>query len=210
MSLLPICELAATGVAMTISKSATTELSSIISILVVNQPRCGIVLSEANQFTLLNSSGCDESISAAELCGLQRISFRCQIMYLAGNQVFAAELCCPQWIRCSLLNFVFCSESGVRCRIMLSAVNQVFAAKFVLSVVNQLFVAELCIASGIRCSPPNCVVLSESSFRCWICVVRSKSGVRCQICVFRSESGVRCRVVYFAANQVFTVDLCCP
>jgi hypothetical protein len=146
MSLLPICELAATRVALTISKSPTTELSSIISMLVVNQPHCWIVLSEANQFSLSNSSGCDESISAAELCGLQRTSFRCWIVYSAGNLVFAVELCCPQRIRCSLPNFVFCSESGVRCQIMLSAVNQVFTAKFVLSVVNQLLVAELFIA----------------------------------------------------------------
>jgi len=157
-----------------------------------------IVWPTANQFSLPN-------------CAFSRESgFRCRIVYFAANQVFSAEfycpqrirflllnLCCPQQIRCSLPNGVFCSESGVCCRIVLSAVNQVFAAEFVLSAGNQVLAAELCIMQQIRCSLPNCVVRSESS-------------VRCQICVVRSESVVRYWIVYCVGNQVFSAELCCP
>ena len=44
-------------------------------------------------------------------------------MYFTANQVFAAELCCPQGIRCSLPNNVFRSESGFAVEVMLSAAN---------------------------------------------------------------------------------------
>lgn len=35
----------------------------------------------------------------------------------AANHVFDAELCYPQGIKCSVLNCVLRSESGVRCQI---------------------------------------------------------------------------------------------
>jgi hypothetical protein len=93
--------------------------------------------------------------------------FAAESVWSAANQVFAAELCCPWWIRCSLSNYVVRSESGVRCwivlsvvkqvfyQIMLSAMNQVFAAEFVLSTANQVFTTELCIPQRFRCSLPN-------------------------------------------------------
>jgi hypothetical protein len=93
--------------------------------------------------------------------------FATEFVWSAANQVFAAELCCPRWIRCSLSNCVVRNESGVRCRIvlsvvkqvsyqiMLSAMNQVFAAEFVLSTTNQVFTIELCIPQRIRCSLSN-------------------------------------------------------
>jgi hypothetical protein len=68
--------------------------------------------------------------------------FAAEFVLSAANQVFPAELCCPQRIRCSLLNCVFHSESGVRCRIVYSAGNQVFIAESVLSAANQVFTAE--------------------------------------------------------------------
>jgi hypothetical protein len=71
--------------------------------------------------------------------------FAAEFVLSAANQVFAAELCCPQRIRCSLLNCVFHSESGVRCRIVYSMANQEFIAKFMLSAANQVFATELCI-----------------------------------------------------------------
>jgi hypothetical protein len=118
---------------------------------------------------------------------------------LGENKVFAAELCCPQRIKCSLPNYVFrsesgvryrtCvvrSESGVRCQIMYSTANQVFAAEFVLSVANQVFSAELCCPQRIKCSLPNLCCPQ------WI------------------RSGVHCQIVLSAANQVFAAELCIP
>ena len=118
---------------------------------------------------------------------------------LGENKVFAAELCCPQRIKCSLPNYVFrsesgvryrtCvvrSESGVRCQIMYSTANQVFAAEFVLSVANQVFSAELCCPQRIKCSLPNLCCPQ------WI------------------RSGVHCQIVLSVANQVFAAELCIP
>jgi hypothetical protein len=82
----------------------------------------------------------------------------------ATNQVFAAELCISQQIRCSLPNYVVRNESDVRCRIMFSVANQVFAAEFVLSAANQLFAIELCCPQGTWFSLPNYVDGSESGF----------------------------------------------
>ena len=62
--------------------------------------------------------------------------FADKFMLSTGNQGFAAELCSPQRIRCSLLNSVVRSNSGVRYRIYMVARNPVFAAEFVLSVAN--------------------------------------------------------------------------
>jgi len=85
--------------------------------------RCRIMLSAANQFSLLNCSVCSESAFAAELRCLQRIKFHCRIMLSIANQffllncvvcsesTFTIELCCMQWI-------------SFRCQIVLSATNQ--------------------------------------------------------------------------------------
>jgi hypothetical protein len=64
LPLLSICELAATGVALTISESTATQFSSTIFV------------SAASQFSLLNCVVSSESIFAAELCCPQRICFR--------------------------------------------------------------------------------------------------------------------------------------
>ena len=105
-------------------------------------------------------------------------------MYSIANQVFAAELCCWQRIRCSLLNCGFPSESGFCCRIVLSAAiqvfaveimwstaNQVFATEIVLSAVNQVFHVELC---------------CPQQFMFWLSsyVVRNDLGFYCQIMLF--------------------------
>ena len=59
-----------------------------------------------------------------------------------ANHVFDAELCCPHGIKCSVLNCILRSESGVRCRILMSTANQLLAAKFVLSATKQVFAVE--------------------------------------------------------------------
>jgi hypothetical protein len=63
-------------------------------------------------------------------------AFAAEFVWFAANRVLAAKLCCPQQIKCPLLNYVVCSESDfcyqisvvrseseVRCRIVLSAMN---------------------------------------------------------------------------------------
>jgi hypothetical protein len=100
-----------------------------------------------------------------------------------ANQVFAVELCIPQWIRCSLSNCVFCRESGVRCRICVVRSELSFCCRILSSAANQVSLPNLCCPQQI-CSLSNSVV--------------------------RSESGVRCRIMLSAANQVFAAELCCP
>jgi len=102
------------------------------------------------------------------------------------------NLCYPQWIKFSPLNYVVYSESGFRCQIVMSAANQVFAAKFVLSIGNRY--VELCCPQWIRCS------LSNS-------VVRNESGLCYQNCVVCSESVFVAEEVCSAMNLWFAVEI---
>jgi len=96
------------------------------------------MLSAANQVFAVEcvSSVINQVFAAEFVLFAPNQVFATEFLLSAANQVFAAELCCPQRIRCSLLNCVFHSESGVRCRIVYSAGNQVFAVESVLSAAN--------------------------------------------------------------------------
>jgi hypothetical protein len=117
-------------------------------------------------------------------------------MLSAANQVFAAELCCPQGIRCSLSDCVFAS-------------NQIFATELCCPQRIRFSLLNLCCPQRIRFSLSNCVFRSESGVRCQILVVCSESGVRCRICVVHSKSGFRYLIMLTAANQVLLLKLCC-
>ena len=105
--------------------------------------------------------------------------FCCRIVLSTANQVFAVELCIPQWIRCSLSNCVFCKESGVRCRICVVRSELSFCCWILSSAANQVSLPNLCCPQQI-CSLSNSVV--------------------------RSESGVRCRIMLSTVNQVFAAE----
>jgi len=124
---------------------------------------------------------------------MQRLSFRCRIVYSAMNQVFTAELCCLHQM--SFRRRIVSAANQFRCRIVFSAVNE-FSLPSCVSVVNQ--------------------------FRCWI-VLSVATEFLLPNCVFRRESGVRCRIVLSATNQVFAAKfvwctenqvfiakICCP
>jgi hypothetical protein len=103
----------------------------------------------------------------------------------AANRVFAAELCCLQRIRCSLLNL--CCLQRIRC----SLLNWCCLKRIRGLLTNS------CYRQGIRGSLLNCVLRSESGVRCRIllCVA---------IQVFATEyiwsHGIRCSLL----------NLCCP
>jgi hypothetical protein len=85
-------------------------------------------------------------------------------MLSAVNQVFIAELCYPQRIRCSLPNWVVRSESAFAAKSVLSLVNLWFAVEIELSAGNYHSLLKMCWLQWISIRCRNCVVRSESAF----------------------------------------------
>jgi hypothetical protein len=66
---------------------------------------------------------CSEGIYAAEWCCLQRISFRCRIMWFAANRCSLPKLRCLQRRSIRYQNRVVCSESAFAAESLLSTLN---------------------------------------------------------------------------------------
>ena len=106
---------------------------------------------------------CSEGIYAAEWCCLQRISFRCRIMWSAANQCSLPKLRCLQWLSIRCRNRVVCSESA-------------FAAESVLSALNLWFTTETELSAANQCSLSKLNCLQRISIHCWKCVGCNESA----------------------------------
>ena len=68
------------------------------------------------EFATANCVVYSESGFRCRICVVRsEVGVRCRIVLSTTNQVFAAELCCPQRSKCSLQNCVVRSEASVRC-----------------------------------------------------------------------------------------------
>ena len=122
----------------------------------------------------------------------QRFRFLLQTFVDRRDSGFSSpNLCGAQW------NCVVRSESGVRSRMCCTQRN-----RFPL--------LNLCGLQRIRCLLSNCVVHSESGFRCPIYVVRSESRVRCPNYAVHSKSGFYFWILLTATIQVFVAKFCWP
>ena len=151
-------------------------------------------------------------VFAVQLCCSQRIRFSllnsltaslqvfAAYCVVAVNYVFTAKLCCPQRIRCSLPQL--CYSQQIRF-LLLNSINRSdwgFCFKILLTTAIQVFTNQICVVRGeIVLFIVNQVFAAE-------CVVRSESGFRCRICVVRIESGVCCPIVLFTGNHIFVVE----